>query len=247
MAAFRRIVIAAVLAGLIAGLIVTAIHALAVVPLIREAEVYERNAASPPVDRGQPDARTHEASTVTGLGHEPGAPEDKDGAPALLDTAIANVLTGIGFGLLVSAGMALQKRSNWRTDLLWGAAGYLTFFIAPAIGLPPELPGSEGAALMARQLWWVGTVGATGGGLALVLVRREWWLRALGVFLIVLPHVIGAPQSAGGLSTVPAALETRFIIVVLVAELLFWLVLAIAVGVLQRRSSVATGLRREFG
>ena len=247
MSAFRRIVIAAALAGLFAGLIVTAIHAFAVVPLIRKAEVYEHNAASPRAGSAQPDAHTHEPSSATGLGHEPGASGSKDGPPSLVDTAIANVLTGIGFGLLVSAGMALQRKSSWRTDLLWGAAGYLTFTIAPAIGLPPELPGSESAALVARQLWWVATAGATGGGLALVLLRRESWVRGLGVLLIVLPHAIGAPQSAGGPGTVPAALETRFIIAVLATEALFWLALAIGVGALQRRSSLASELRREFG
>ena len=247
MPVFRRIIIAAVLSGSIAGLFVTAIHTLAVVPLIREAEVYEHNAASPRADRDQPAARAHEPSSVTGASHEPAARDDETSPPPLLDTAIANVLTGIGFGLLVSAGIALQSRSTWRIDLLWGAAGYLTFIVAPAIGLPPELPGSEGAPLIARQFWWFATVIATGGGLALVLLRREWQLRALGVLLIVLPHVIGAPHPAGGLSTVPPALETRFIIVVLGTELLFWLVLAVVVGALQRRLSTATLLRREFG
>jgi hypothetical protein len=32
---------------------------------------------------------------------------------------------------------------------------------APAIGLPPELPGIEAAALQSRQLWWVATAVAT--------------------------------------------------------------------------------------
>src|ERR1700745_2045609 len=57
---------------------------------------------------------------------------------------------------------------TWRTGLFWGLAGFATFTLAPGLGLPPELPGTEAAPLLQRQLWWVTTAAATGGGMALL-------------------------------------------------------------------------------
>jgi predicted cobalt transporter CbtA len=73
-------------------------------------------------------------------------------------------------------------------------------------------------------------VGATGGGLALLLLKRTWWAAALGVALIVLPHVAGAPQpqAHGGLA--PDSLVRDFVVAAIVTSLLFWLVLGGAAG-----------------
>jgi len=210
---FARIFYAALIAGIVAGLLVTGIQSLKAWPLILKAEVYEQKAEA-----------TEEAKLGHAMheGHE-WAPAN--GAQRMLFTATANVLAGIGFALLLGAAFALRGGVDWRYGLVWGLAGYATFVLAPALGLPPELPGSEAAPLAARQTWWIGTALATGGGLAVVAFVGEQLWKAAGLLLILLPHVIGAPQRIDSSAVVPPDLTVNFIAVSLIGNLLFWLAL----------------------
>ena len=98
------------------------------------------------------------------------------------------------------------------------------------------MPGTEAAPLLDRQLWWIATALATGGGLALLfLTRRAIWVLA-GVALIVLPHVYGAPQPAEYKSLAPEAVAHEFIVAVVITSLLFWLALGTLSG-FPRRSA----------
>jgi cobalt transporter subunit CbtA len=220
MQVFSRIVLVAALAGLIGGLFVTAAQAVRVMPLIYTAETYEQAAAH--ADAGH----SHE-------GEEAWAPED--GVERIGLTAVANVLAGVGFALLLAAAFAVRGGANWRTGLLWGAAGFLTFTLAPSIGLPPEVPGAEAAALGDRQVWWILTVAATGVGLALLLLGRRVWAAVAGIALIVVPHILGAPQPAEHGGSAPAWLAHEFVVAALITSLLFWLVLGGAAGFLYAR------------
>ena len=188
---FRRIVFAAAFAGLISGLLLTAVQQFQVEPLIRKAEVLE--------------AHSHDAP------------------PTILATAAANVVVATGFALLLGAAFSLRNGRGWRVGLLWGLAGYAVFFIAPSIGLPPELPGSDAAPLLDRQLWWAGTVAASAAGMWLAVFARNPLLRALGVVLLVAPHLIGAPHSAEGGGTVPLQLARDFIVATSIANAILWL------------------------
>ncbi|MGC2413239.1 MAG: CbtA family protein, partial [Stellaceae bacterium] len=147
MAAFRRLVCAAICAGLLSGAVAAVAHQLSTVPLILEAEAYEQAARHPATATGAPESKIKRAAA----------------------TLVADLLTGIGFALLVAAGLALRGGTvTWRDGLLWGLAGFATFTIAPGIGLPPELPGAAAAPLVARQLWWLAAVTSTGCALALL-------------------------------------------------------------------------------
>jgi cobalt transporter subunit CbtA len=206
---FRRVFLAAILAGLVAGLLVTALQVAKLSPLIAAAEVYE-TAAMPPTARED--------------AWEPTAGIERVGF-----TLLANILIAIGFGLLLSGGFALrQLLSDAAVDasqgLLWGLGGFAAFALAPALGLPPALPGSAEADLLARQSWWIGTALATAAGIALVVFARRWWPRAMGALAILLPHVIGAPRAPLGGAT-PAALAAEFAAASLVIAALFWLAL----------------------
>jgi cobalt transporter subunit CbtA len=96
--------------------------------------------------------------------------------------------------------------------------------------LPPQLPGSEAAPLLDRQLWWLGTAVATGCALALIAFtsRARWTI--LAAILIVLPHVYGAPEPPENIASVPAALSHHFIVAATVANFLFWLILGASAG-----------------
>jgi cobalt transporter subunit CbtA len=242
---FRRLFIAAASAGLLSGLFVTLIHQVTTVPIILEAEVFENAAeqqaaaAAPAADATTAPA-TEEAHDHAADGHthdgEAWAPQD--GFERTASTALADLLTGIGFALLLIAAFAVGGRPvDWRQGLYWGLGGYTVFILAPAIGLPPELPGTVAADLTARQVWWAATALLTAGGLALLFyVRHENPLWAVvGLALIVLPHAIGAPQPEQHSAVAPEALIHRFIVATLMSNLLFWALLGALSGTFYKR------------
>lgn len=229
---FRRIVTAALIAGCIAGLVATGLQMARVWPLILAAERFE--------DAAPTQAHHHDATaSVATHAALAAAWAPEDGVERMTYTLLFNLLAGFGFALLVNAGLALRQASGRRLDpitgLLWGLAGFAAFSLAPALGLPPELPGMPGAELFDRQVWWLATVLATLAGLALVALPRNAGLALLGLALIVAPHVVGAPHPAGEeISRVPPALAASFVSASLVTAAVFWGTLGALSGWLQR-------------
>ena len=91
------------------------------------------------------------------------------------------------------------------------------------------------APLIARQTWWIATAAATAGGLWLLVFRPAAWAAVLGLAIIALPHLIGAPLAPESHSDVPAALSHRFIVVATLTSLLFWALLGVASSIAFRR------------
>lgn len=212
----RRIFTTALLSGVIAGLFLAAIQQFDVIPLILEAETFE--------------AAGH---VENGGANQAWAPED--GAERILYTVLVDILTAIGFALLLSAAFALRGTVDWRQGLVWGLAGFATFNLAPALGLPPELPGAAAAPLLERQLWWLVTVALTGLGLSFIFFAPRTVFKALGAVLIAVPHIIGAPEPEvhGGLA--PSELAHAFVYGTLLANGVFWLSLGALAGFLFKR------------
>jgi cobalt transporter subunit CbtA len=251
---FRRLLITAVLAGLIAGVFVTIVHQIATVPVILKAEAFEKaaDAAAPATGGSDENSATADSMAMSGTDHEHAAGEaahehdeagwePSDGLERNAFTAAADILTGIGFALLLAAAYAARgSQMDWRKGLFWGLAGFAVFTLAPGLGLPPEVPGTEAAPLMQRQVWWVATVLLTGGGVALIFFTRQMLWSVLGVAMIVLPHAYGAPQPAEHHSAAPEALAHSFIVAVTMTSLLFWAALGILTGFFfQRQFKVA--------
>lgn len=232
MTLFRGLFFAAALSGLIAGLLATAIHAVTTVPIILQAETYEAAAeASPPA------VHDHGPGNATGAHeHAAGAWAPDDGIERTAYTALADVLTGIGCALLLCAGFALRGQAmDWRQGMFWGLAGFAAFTVAPGLGLPPELPGTESAPLFDRQVWWLLTVTATAGGLALIFFGRQVLYAVSGAALIVLPHLIGAPQPEAHVSLAPASLSHDFVVAAAVSSFAFWLAVGLFSGLFYGR------------
>lgn len=224
MSSFRAIVFSSVVAGFIVGLIVTAVQQFGTVPLILKAEVYEKAAE-----------RRHEASAPQVIlvhdqaDHDHGAEawEPRDGLERNVYTAGANILTAIGFALLLGGFLSLRvaatgKSVSWHEGLLWGLAGFAVFTIAPGLGLPPELPGVPAAPLLSRQIWWVTAALATAAGLSLIVFRRSVPAAIAGVALLILPHLIGAPELTHVETNVPSSLSHQFVVAVTLTSLVFW-------------------------
>ncbi len=215
--------IAAAISGVVAGIAFTGLQAFKVMPLIWQAEAFESapGNSDPGHSHGAPALNTHSHGDE---GDDTWAPAD--GIERIAFTLLANVLIGIGFALLLCAAFTLYGQVDWRKGLLWGLLGYTIFQLAPAFGLPPELPGMRSAPVNDRQIWWVAAVAATAGGLALIFLAKQGIWKAVGIALIALPHMIGAPHPHfDGPGALPAELAASFVSASLITNLLFWLLL----------------------
>ncbi|CCV14558.1 CbtA family protein [Mesorhizobium sp. STM 4661] len=267
MTLFRNVVFIAAIAGLVAGVVLACMQAFATYPLIFQAEVFEKTgsgqgpdhaAAAPAANtNAMSSAATAETamSTAAPAPAESAAPaeEDEGWAPAdgferFAFSVAANIVTGIGFALvLVAVSEFAGGIGNWRQGVFWGLAGFAAFILAPGLGLPPELPAMPAADLTQRQIWWTATVVATAGGLGLLAFRKSLPLALLAVALIVAPHIVGAPQPDSFETAIPEGLHHQFVVAVTLTNLVFWLVLGAVVGVVRGRfTGMATSLRDSF-
>jgi cobalt transporter subunit CbtA len=237
MSLFRNIVFTAVIAGLLSGLLLTVMQSFSTVPLILQAEVFEN--AAPEAGHGH----SHEAAPAAGAAapaaehhHDEEAWAPADGFERFIYTLAANMLSGIGFALvLVAVSEALGGFNSWRGGLMFGTAGFLTVILAPGLGLPPELPGMPAAELGPRQIWWVATAASTAVGLGLLAYTRSAALAALAIVLLIAPHLIGAPLPPSHETAVPMDLYARFVNAVYATNLVFWAVLGAACGLGRER------------
>ncbi len=227
----KKIFAPALAAGVIAGVLISGLQAVTTTPLIHAAETYETAAApaapQPAVFQAG-DARILLAHSGAEHDHDGGPWAPEDGLERTAFTAMANILIGCGYALLLTAGFALAGRSvDARRGLVWGAAGFAAFTLAPAAGLPPELPGTLAAELGARQAWWVFAAVATAAGLWLTVFARpgalKWPMTLGGLLLIAAPHLIGAPhpESLGG-TLVPAELSAHYAALSIAVGAVFW-------------------------
>jgi cobalt transporter subunit CbtA len=232
MTLFRTVVFVSALAGLVGGLALTGLQVFGTVPLILKAEVYEK---APPAAAHDHGAQARSDSGEADRGEEE-AWAPADGLQRSTFTALANVVTAIGFALLlVVASEAAGGLTSWRQGVLWGLAGFAVFTLAPGLSLPPELPGMPAADLVQRQAWWLGTALATGIGLALFVFRRSLPAAVGALILIVAPHALGAPQPASFESGVPEVLAHDFAVAVAVTSFIFWVLLGGTAGLVRAR------------
>ena len=245
MTVLRNMLLVAALAGIAAGVVMTLMQFFATVPLILEAETFE--GAAPVVET----AHDHGAPAATALAaaddhaHDDDAWAPADGFQRMGLTAVANLVTAVGFGLLLMAASECAGGiGSLRQGVLWGLAGFATFTLAPGLGLPPELPAMPAADLAARQLWWVSCVLLTGGGLALIAFGRGTAPILLGAALLVVPHLIGAPQPASYASPIPEGLHHNFVVAVTATNLVFWVLLGAAAALVRPQFAADLGPAR---
>jgi cobalt transporter subunit CbtA len=214
---FQQLMRVALMAGAIAGTLLFFYQQAVLIPRIVSAEAYERQEG----DGAGVDQHQH--------------PEWKpnNGLERSFFTAASTILTGIGFAALLLSTVTLGGFGlDVRRGLLWGVAGFVCFVAAPALGLPPVPPGVPVSDVHARQLWWVMTVVATAIALLLIFAGRPTWIsRTAGGLFLLLPHAIGAPQTAGP-QIVPPDLVRAFAVASIAGNGLFWLVLGAATGFL---------------
>lgn len=188
---FRQIVFYALFVGVISGSFLTVAQLWKVIPIIHIAESYETQGSESLITT----AKNVESDSHS---HDHSAWGPSDGVERSAFTLMSNILTAMGFALFVLVAMIYSSKIKtalkWQHGLLWGIAGYLTFFLAPSIGMPPEIPGSMSASLESRQLWWLFSVICTAVGLAGLAFGKTPW-KWLFPALLVLPYLVSVPQA----------------------------------------------------
>lgn len=220
----QKILLTALVAGVIAGLFVFAIGTFKLTPLILEAEVYEEADA----------AKQETAETTTHAAHEhehnEEAWEPANGFERNAYRLLADIGVGVGFALMLVGAFSLRgEKMDTKNGILWGIAGFAVFSLAPGFGLPPELPTTMAAELGDRQIWWIATALATAIGIWAITFGSSNILKIIGIGILALPHIIGAPQPPLG-GIVPTELNAQFAAASLVTMAMFWVVLGAASG-----------------
>lgn len=227
-----RVLTGALIAGFAAGLIAAALQLVFVQPVLLHAELYETGqlvhfGADPAVSAAQDTGRF-------------------DAGRDLLSVMFSAVVY-VGYALILAAAMVVASDRGWvrgidaRSGILWGLAGFITFHLAPGFGLPPELPGVAAADLGARQVWWWGTVAATGLAMGLIGFGRNWLAWAPAIVLLALPHLIGAPEPAVFTGPVPPELGGAFAARAFGVGMAAWVTLGAIAGFVWQRDSLADG------
>lgn len=221
-----RYVLAALVAGMLAGLVLSSIQYFRLSPLIAAAEVFEKAEVAKP---GEPCKETMPGMTMCGEGAD--AWEPAPGLGRIGSTTVSSIIAGAGFaailaGLSLLLNIPITKTNGW----VWGMMGFLTVHVATSAGLPPELPGMPVAELGTRQIWWLGTIIATSAAIYILTQRKETGAPFLAIVLAALPHIIGAPQAATIASTLPASLASTFAANAIAAAAVFWLVMGVLLG-----------------
>lgn len=236
---FRRIFATALLAGFLGGLGISVVHEFTTTPIILHAEQFESKSSA------SEQKQSHKRNPLLVFAHGKSGDSANDGHEAwgpangwerTLFTTIANIITGVGFALILVACFSLSSGNiNGRTGVIWGMAGFGVMSLAPALGLPPEVPGALTAELAPRQGWWFLCVAATAAGLWMLVFRTGAIWVVVGIALIALPHIVGAPQPARIGGSVPPELAGHFAAASLVTAAIFWSLLGWLSGTFWQR------------
>lgn len=234
----RQILITALISGFVTGIGVSILQEFTTTPIILQAEEFEGVGSADGHNQSQAYAPSQIILVHGAEQHD--AEEEAwapvDGLERTFFTSLANVLTGTGFALILVACLALAGRPvNGRIGLLWGLGGFAIFILAPALGLPPEVPGALVAELSGRQAWWILCVVATALGLWLLVFRPGIAWIVAGIVLMVAPHVVGAPQPERIGGPVPPELAGHFAAASIVTASIFWCVLGWISGTVWQR------------
>ncbi|MDI3337494.1 CbtA family protein [Defluviimonas aestuarii] len=231
----QRMLAGGLIAGFAAGLLGALLHFAFVQELILLGEEYETGALVHFAGVGEGTAEAGH-DHAEGEGAQDHTDEGGDGS-ALMRNGLTVLFTGLiyaGYGLILVAGFALAehfgRQIRAQDGILWGIGAFVAFQLAPAMGLAPELPGTIAADLGARQVWWWGTVLATGTGLALLAYGRNLLVWVVAGALLAAPHVIGAPELGEFFGSAPPEVAAAFSARVLGVGLAVWAVMGWLAG-----------------
>jgi len=226
---FLNMLKTSILSGIVIGIALSLVHVETVYPLIFEAELYEEEAAkSHPHFLEQ--ALTNSSDTNEETEWFP-----EEGLERTLFSTLSNIFHTIAYALLFNIAFILKPIRHWRDSALWGLSGAMIFYVIPTLVYDPVLPGTIEADHFSRQLWWLATIECSAFGLAIFVFMKQFFLKFVGVFLIVAAVLIGSPPGEF-IAFSPSELVNTFIAYNLVINIIYWMLLGITVGYLINRT-----------
>jgi cobalt transporter subunit CbtA len=221
----KRVLLAAILTGLAAGFVMAVIQHVRLAPMIEFAETFEH------ASHGHEAAITND-QTVAAHSHGDETWTPTNGLERTFYSSVTIILAAIGFALGMTGVSFLTGTPITRSNgLIWGLCGFLAVSFAPALGLPPELPGMQGASFSARQLWWIGCILSTGFGLWIISTRVSVQHQIIAIVALLLPHLGLAPKAPAQQSPVPASLAAEFVTASLGANLVMWALIGLFLSI----------------
>lgn len=217
---FRTLVLSAFAIAVFTGALISLYQAYFITPIILGSEVFEVTEA---------------------IGHqqieEVEAWVPADGVERNSWNFTSNFLLCFAYALILLSVMSTKTSTNTVKGIFWGAAAYLTIFAAPALGLPPEIPGMEASQLEGRQAWWLLTVILTAISLWMIVFQNNMY-KVVGIILLILPHLLGAPQPElhGFANSDPQAVAELtqlwhdFVLQTTIANALLWVIIGSSAG-----------------
>lgn len=226
---YARFLISALFAGSAAGLIAGLLQLMFVQPVLLHAELYESGAL---VHFG--------AVPVSATPDLPGFDVVRNGL-----SLVFSMLTYTGYALMMIAAMSIAEERgapiDGRSGILWGIAGFVAFHLAPGFSLAPEVPGAAAADVTVRQIWWFATAAAAIVALALIAFGGNWAAWGAAAALLLVPHVIGAPQPEGFAGPVPTEIGALFAARAFGVGLAAWVLLGAFAGYFWQREGAHAG------
>lgn len=224
----KHLLSSALFAGLATGICGAVLQFIFVTPLLLEGELFETGARIHFSANGTPQSEMGGVSLAGEL-------------PRHAMTMVMNIIAYTGFALMMVAGFALAERQGHvvtpKSGLIWGLGGFLAVQLAPAFGLPPELPGTIAADVVARQIWWLSTVIASIAGLSLIAFGDGIAKAAAGVVLLLIPHLVGAPHLDTYWGIAPPELSAHFATASLGVAAISWSIMGLVAAFFWSRGS----------
>lgn len=247
----KHMLTSALFAGFAAGLLAALLHFAFVQKLILLGEDYESGTLLHYKGLAKPVVQDHSGMEMSSEDPAMAAPADPAVAAASAAeeadstfsrnawTTLFFAATYAGYGMMLVAGFALAtllgKTITLREGLLWGIAGFVAIQLAPAMGMEPKLPGTAGADLGQRQLWWISTAVASGVGVFLLAYGKGLLPVVAALILLAAPHVIGAPRLDGYSGVAPPEVAAMFATRVLGVGFIVWTAMGAVAGWLWSR------------
>ncbi|GIS88595.1 MAG: hypothetical protein CM1200mP18_13050 [Gammaproteobacteria bacterium] len=113
-----------------------------------------------------------------------------------------------------------------RRSTLGDRGGFATFFFSPALGLPPELPGTTVTEMGPRQLWWLFAGTFTGKRVVAAHSGSPGWLKGFpGAALLPGTAPGRCPSSGKPIGCCARSADECFLRATAIVNAIFWLFL----------------------
>ena len=216
---------------MIGGSSLTFIQSIKIIPLILQAEKYEGGNINI-YDK------SNEIKKIINKDTEEEHWKPENGFERLFYTVIANIFLSIGLSFILCAVYLFLDDLRVEKGIFVGIVGYISFFVLPSLGLEPEIPGTLAAPLHDRQIWWIFTVIVSSVGFIIIFFNKNTFYKLLGVILILIPHIIGAPIPLQEGGTASQKMLYEFINAAYIANGLFWIILALTTMIIFKKLQI---------